>query len=765
MKKYIWWMVIFLLSAWSSLAATEDNSILEKLDSSNTKQLEQDFTMKTFESCSAFEDVMEDYMKSYWENNYKGGGFSYFRGSTGGPEIMEMAVEDAVAPAVPTPTSVSNKVVADGMWGWGQDFSQTNIQVGGVDEADIVKTDGEYLYYFNEAEKAVFILWAEGTEIIKKINLPQSFYNVELYVTDERLTIIAGGYSNTDYSQRGYYINRNAKTYSIVFDTSDIAKPELIKFYSSDGDFSKSRRIGDFVYVISQNYFNYPYWNIKNVEDIEVDAELMLPQRLDISKTTNTSEQNLTIQNTSLPYKAEVGNITDCSSISYSFPDEETIKNTGFNPGYNIISAINIKDTENTVTTKVVAGSNSEIYMSQDNLYMTEWIYQPNNFRCPVDAICAMPFFWGGTQNTLIHKLNVDQETIAYQDTGLVPGAPLNQYSMDEHEGNFRIITSQWQPERSTGLYILDENLEKISDLTNLAPGESFQSSRFIGDKLFLVTFEQIDPLFAIDLSDTKNPEVLWELKIPGFSTYLHPYDENHLLGLGYDTAINQWGGTQTAGVKLDLYKINYDKKCGDAGLTVVQREKCESGDYKWIIVEQLYTKTLGGKWSYSEALNNPRMFIWNANRNTLLLPATLYERDDNYRTTDYYDGLFALTVDTDSGIELTGQTTHIDITGVEEERIQECEQYSWNTAEPICREMLNGEMRCESPEREQYVPNYCYKDSDVWQYIGDNSWKYRNMNMKRALYIGDNVYGFSDTQVGTYSWDLAEKNVTSFRK
>jgi uncharacterized secreted protein with C-terminal beta-propeller domain len=81
-------------------------------------------------------------------------------------------------------------------------------------------------------------------------------------------------------------------------------------------------------------------------------------------------------------------------------------------------------------------------------------------------------------------------------------------------------------------LYVLDENLDSVSNLTDLAPGETFQSSRFIGDKLFLVTFEQIDPLFAIDLSDIQNPEVLGELKIPGFSTYLHPYNENHLIGL-----------------------------------------------------------------------------------------------------------------------------------------------------------------------------------------------------------------------------------------
>lgn len=171
---------------------------------------------------------------------------------------------------------------------------------------------------------------------------------------------------------------------------------------------------------------------------------------------------------------------------------------------------------------------------------------------------------------------------------------------MDEYQGNFRILThtSRWnstgEDQSHTDLFILDENLEELSRLEGLGNGEDFKSSRYIGEKLFLVTFEQVDPLYAIDVADPKNPEILGELKIPGYSTYLHPYDENHLIGLGYDTAENQWGGITNSGVKVDLYKINYDKKCGDSGLTDDEVKKCETGDYKGIIVEQLQTKTFG---------------------------------------------------------------------------------------------------------------------------------------------------------------------------
>lgn len=744
-------------------AATDDTSILDKLSSSNTQKVERDIQLKSFESCQSFEAVLEDYMKSYWENNQWSWNYRVYS------PIMETAVMDDAISSAEAPAASGEKAVngVSSSSTSGGDYSQTNTQVLWVDESDMVKTDGSYLYYFNETEKAVFILDArESTQdpkLVKKIHLPETFYNPQLYVTENRLVIIASGYSQTDYSKMWYYINRNSKTYTIVFDTTDKNNTELIKLYSSDGDYKESRRIGDVLYVLSNNYFNYPYYNIKNVDDIQIDFEKMLPQKLDISKTDVVSEQNLTLQNKNLPYSVSAGDVIDCNNISYSFPDEETLKNVGFNPGYTIISSINLKDASQEVSTKVIAGNNNEIHMSSENLYMTEAIYEPFNYSCPPNARCAMPFFWGGTQNTLIHKLNIDGPKITYQDTALIPGAPLNQYSMDEYEGNFRIITSQWQPERSTGLYILDKNLENVSQLVDLAPGESFQSNRFIGDKLFLVTFEQIDPLFAIDLKDVKKPTVLWELKIPGFSTYLHPYDANHLIGLGYDTKTNQWGGTQTSGIKVDLYTINYDKKCGDSGLTAEQVKKCASGEYKGIIVEQAFTKTLWGAGSYSEALSNPRMFVWNKDRKTLLLPATLYERDANYQTTDYYNGLFALKIDASAGISLLGKTTHIDMTGVEAARQKECAGYTGNTAEPVCKELWNGEMYCEPTGVNTYVPNYCFKDSTVWQYIGDKSWEYQASNIKRALYIGEKVYGFSDSKIGVYDWILWEKAKYSF--
>lgn len=124
----------------------------------------------------------------------------------------------------------------------------------------------------------------------------------------------------------------------------------------------------------------------------------------------------------------------------------------------------------------------------------------------------------------------------------------MTQYSMDEDaSGNFRIVTQNYarssgQNQNSTELSIINTSGKVIGKITNIAPGENFQSSRFIGNRLYLVTFEQIDPFFVIDLSVPTAPKILGELKIPGYSTYLHPYDADRLIGIGYDTKENKWG-------------------------------------------------------------------------------------------------------------------------------------------------------------------------------------------------------------------------------
>jgi len=755
MKKIIFLLIsFFLLSFANAFAVDEDNSIIDELNKIEAPEL--NLNLQSFESCNALEDVMGNYIKSYWENSYK----SYY----GQPRVLNMMVDDVAFDTLEESavSSVSAKVSADGLgWGWWDEgFSETNTQVAGVDESDIVKTDGKHIYYYNQSEQAVFISKVWSLEVLKKINLPENFYSPTLYIDDNRLVILASGYSQTDYSKRGYWVNRNSKTYTIVYDTSNVESPKLLKLYGSDGNLTKSRKIGNYIYVLSNNYFNIPYYNFKSEDDIEIDINSIIPKKIDISSTSDVSEQNLILQGKDLPYKVSTGNVAACNEIEYVFPDEETMKKYNFNPSYNIISVINIKDTGADVKTKVIAGSNSEIYMSVDNLYMTSYMYTPSRWSCPIGASCIAPWFGWDTTNTLVHKLNVSGQNVSYQDSTLIPGQPLNQYSMDEKDENFRIITSSgWWEDAHTDLYIVDKNLESVSSLEGLGKWERFQSSRFIGDKLFLVTFEQIDPLFAIDLSDVKNPTVLGELKIPGYSTYLHPYDDNHLIGIGYDTKVNQWGGTTNDWFKVDLYQVNYDKKCWDAGLSEEEIKKCDTGDYKWIIVKQLQTLTMWENGSYSEALHNPRMFVWNSAKKTLLIPASLYVNDplQEYQRIDFYNGLLSIEIKPE-GITKNAQVTHIDTTWLEEKRSEECGKYSKIiSGEPTCTTLLDGTEYCTAPEKitNTYVPPYCEAGTSLSQYLANKSWQFNQSFVKRALYVWNTVYAISDDKISSHKFGM----------
>lgn len=748
MKKIFILPLVAILSISHAFAAVEDDSIIKELEKTDVKTLNVDFKLKSFESCDWLEKVMWDYIKDYWKNNKNNWSNPILYRDFWSVDV-DMAMDSSVQKNETVTSLTDNKA----NW-WGSlDFSKTNTQVAWVDESDIVKTDWKYIYYYNETDKFVYIVSSPDLQIIKKIKLPANFYSPVLYIWEGRLIIVSSGYSNVDYSSYNYWINRNSKTYTIVFDTTNINSPVLSKLYVADGDLTQSRKIGDNVYVISNNSFNIPYMNFKGIDDINIDVNNILPKKIDISKTSDESKQNLKLRGNNLPYNITSGNVAKCIDIEYVLPDKETMKKFDFNPSYNIISIIDTKNTSNEVKTKVIAGSNSEIYMSLENLYLTSNMYQTYDFKCSSNFRCFAPWYPRGT-NTLVHKINVDWSNLKYQDSTIVPWNPLTQYSMDEYKDNFRILTqtntwnSVWN-ESHTDLYILDKNLGLKWSLNDLWSWEQFKSSRYIWDKLFLVTFKQVDPLFAIDVADPSKPKILWELKIPGYSTYLHPYDANHLIGLWYNTTENQWGWTVNKWVKVDLYEINYNKKCGDSTLTTDEKAKCTSWEYKWIIVKQKYSYTLWESWSYSEALDNPRMFMWKASDKKLFLPVTLYKNDktDMYRNTDFFQGLVTMTIDKDSGIKENFRLTHLDTSNAQEERNKECAKYTKESTEKKCVKLIGWGEYCEDVEY-RYVPKYCYENSPVWEYIATNSWNYRDSFIKRALWIWNNTYSLSDNMI-----------------
>lgn len=552
----------------------------------------QDLKFKQVASCESLDKVLSKYAQKYkwYYNDYP---ILYARDwmVNGG-----MVMEDAVA-APDSDKAVSNESTSSSS----NDFSQTNNQKIGVDEPDIIKTDGGYVYYYNAKTSKIYIIKSpldvdtstinlDDAEIIQDISIPQGLYNINIFLSENRLSIIWTKYIDR-LARSESFIQSSNRTIVAIYDTSSIKNLDLIKFQNIQWYYSDARLIDNNLYVITNEGFNRYYWK----ENSTIDSTISSVEITDESQSVET---------------------LNCEKISYVLPDQSDDEDSNYNirPQFTIINAIDIKNVNQKSEMTVLLSDAGSIHMSQDSLYIISSLYTPMNRSCPVWAMCIMPrFFW--TTQSLIHKFTRNDLKFDYVNSNVVPWNMLSQYSMDEdEEWNFRILTTIWKDEVSTNLYLLDKDLELQWKLENIEPGEQFKSSRYIWDKLYLVTFKQIDPLFIVDLQDTKNPEIIWELKIPGYSTYLHPLKEEdnkqYLIGLWYDTATWSRGGTVNSGVKLSLYKVDYNKSS-------------ENG----IFIEELSTVTQWWEGSSSEVLNNPRLFVMDKDGN-ITLPLNLSQNN-----------------------------------------------------------------------------------------------------------------------------------------
>ena len=249
-------------------------------------------------------------------------------------------------------------------------------------------------------------------------------------------------------------------------------------------------------------------------------------------------------------------------------------------------------------------------------------------------------------RKSVIHRIAIDDGSIEYGARGEVPGYLLNQFSMDENENKLRVETTTEIWARKSVIYnnvfVLNEKMETIGKLEALAPDERIYSTRFLGDRLYMVTFKRIDPLFVIDLSNPEKPEVLGELKIPGFSDYLHPYDENHIIGIGKETEGNEWGGISTKGLKLALFDVSDVKN-----------------------PKQLSKYEIGESGTDSEALRDHKAFLFDKNKNLLVIPVTEakgkleYDPKAGYYKQRTWQGAYAFSLTPKKGFEVRGKITH----------------------------------------------------------------------------------------------------------
>ncbi len=458
------------------------------------------------------------------------------------------------------------------------EYSQTNTQVDGVDEADIIKTDGKYIYYV--ADKKIVIVDIQNSDSSKKVSeIPfenNDTYVRDIYVKQDKLLVIASKneiktetrsiYETADVA---YVDGITIKTIAIVYNIQNREKPAEERRIELEGTYISSRMIGDNIYFATSKYISNALNMVKRYPIEELKEDDYKPTYID----TAVSQENKYI-----PF----------NEIQYF--DDTDITN------YLIVAGFDIGKKE-AADVETFLGAGETIYASNKNMYIAKIIT-----KYDINTYTLLGY------NTKIIKFKLDNGNITYQKDTTINGKILNQFSMDEDANeNFRIATTQEiQGNTENMLYILDKDLKGVGNLTGLANGEKIYSVRYMGDKAYIVTFKQVDPLFVIDLSDPKNPQKLGELKIPGYSTYLHPYDENHIIGLGYDTKEN--GETiQNNGLKLSMFDI-----------TDVNNPK------------ELFTEKIGNIYTNSDAIYNHKAILYLKQKNIIAFSTKTYQNQKN---------------------------------------------------------------------------------------------------------------------------------------
>jgi len=501
------------------------------------------------------------------------------------------------------------------------DYSKTNIQVEGVDEADIVKTDGEYIYIVSGGNITIVKAYPpEEARVLSKISLTGGVAGI--FVNGDKLAVFETEYGiyplyegevAYDLPSSSEEVNettgddetrasssssepRNESTpeepskvpESIVYeppttsikvyDISDRGNPVLKRNFSVDGNYFSSRMIGDYVYVVATQWAVF------------IETDVFLP-RVHLDNETEV-------------IAADDIYYYDLSDSSYSFTS---------------IVALNIQnDAQEPTHETILLGGTSTIYVSQNNIYLTfpNYTWQENE-----------------TMKTTVQRIEINKQTITFAAQGEVPGYILNQFSMDEHNGYFRIATTtnNWRTfaEEATSknnVYVLDMNLDVVGKLEDLAPGEQIYSARFMGDRCYLVTFKQMDPFFVIDIANPTEPKVLGYLKIPGFSGYLHPYDKNHIIGIG----------RQDNNVKLSLFDVT---------------DVTDPTEIAKYIVEAEY--------SDSPVLYDHKAFLFDKPKQLLALPVSTNSFRLKGGNSGYWQGAYIFDISLEEGLILEGTITH----------------------------------------------------------------------------------------------------------
>lgn len=680
-----------------------------------------------------------------------------------------------------------------------EDYSKTNLQVEGVDEADMVKTDGKYLYII--ANGRFVIVDAQDSANMKIVAQIQYLYvnqpekntvtPIEMFMDEEnsKITLISYSYDDRlaealkeeaaaknsspgsavegsatgstgavepqkdmmiapDY-RYGYWGQQNVMVQ--VFDIKDIAKPTLTREYLQEGTYLSSRRIDEYVYVTTNKYL-YTYYQSQDkdllipatkdsaasdewemlpvsslmvVENRDYGSFLVLsgintkddtskPQTsavLGAGENLYASPSNIYIASSRYTYDGKASTQTDDGVVDTTKVETKTdngasgttkpveeVRTSGDGSATTGITAV-APDAVSSGRTDT-AGSSGDSTTAQDTpkdsvvTTIVKDVFEI--FEAPVYKVF-----------TDIFRFEIKDGTITPKGSGEVPGYVLNQFAMDENNGFFRIATTtgdSWREGEFTSmnnLYVLDKDLKIVGKVQGLATRETIKSVRFLGNKAYMVTFRTTDPLFVIDLTNPTNPQVKGELKVPGFSQYLHPISDTLLVGFGKD-AFEESGRAIELGFKVSLFDVSD-----------VSNPK------------EISTFIVGDRGTYSELLNNHKALLYSKEKNILGFPITIYKKlisqqaDRFAYGRPYFTGFMILGITSDNKLFEKGRVSHytLDLPAQEPTNTQDWAKY----------EML-------------YKNEYLY-------------------SVKRGMFIGDTLYTISDAFVKASSLtDFSDK-------
>ncbi len=479
------------------------------------------------------------------------------------------------------------------------DYSGTNVQTAGIDEPDVVKTDGWYIYTVSEGTVSIVLAYPPAEARLVSTITFENAYAYGLFVAGDRLVVLTTLY---DYSAMPYGADAQAgasfapvyysspRTAMMVYDISDVLHPALAANITMSGYSTGARMIGADIFLVAQHYVYLD----------EADNLVLPAMWVDGTKHALAP-----------------------TDIGY-FPDAYNTSSV------TTVAVVNLTKPAQATYTAILTGAGSQMYVSQSSIYLVGY------------GTSALGLWREWSDTSTVHRLYIYQGTVACALTGEVAGHVLNQFAMDEFGGHFRIATTEWRSNgtatTSNHLYVLNGTLDVVGQLDDMAPGETIQAVRFLGERAYVVTFRQVDPFFVIGLSDPTAPVVLGELKITGFSQYLHPISATHVIGIGVETSAPDPSGRVTReGFKVSLFDV-----------ADVAHPREVSKD----VVEGLSV--------YSEAQWDHHAFLWIPSRDLLVLPLQVYEGSWSSGQTTYWQGVYLWRVTADGGVVRVGSVSQV---------------------------------------------------------------------------------------------------------